>query len=85
MILRILASVVAVGSEAILEDQLKWAESRLPHEGFDRDRIIDGLISLRSASERQLSPAAAAQVGAHLDWMIDKLRERSAGAEDWPR
>lgn len=81
MILRILGSVMAVGSEAILEDQLKWAETRLPHEGYDQNQIVQGVVSLRFASTETLSLRAAEQVAAYLEWMADRLRERSAGEE----
>jgi hypothetical protein len=58
----------------LLEDQIKWASVRLPHDGISHGQLIKNLVILHHVIHDCLSPDNAQQVGGYLNWMIENLK-----------
>jgi len=85
MTTRMIESTLSVGSMALLDDQLAWAMSRLPHDGVPPEHIVPRLRTYREAVNEFLAGGHAAEITPVIDWLIARLQElidEAAGAEE---
>ena len=75
---RMLDAAMAAGESALLEDELRWALDRLPHDGVSAEHMLSRFALLREVVKERLSPSAASEVALVIDWMEQRLRELSA-------
>ena len=75
-----LEPAMVYGEASLLEDQLRWAVQRLPHDRVNPELIVDRLRIFRDVTAELLPQGAAEQVDRYLLWMIDRLQELIAGS-----
>lgn len=79
----VLAGILAAPSVQLIEDQLNWAKTRLPHDGVGVGTMIAGLRAMRVAVEECLTATSARQISPFVSWMIERLGGGpSAGVAD---
>lgn len=70
---QMLSSAMALQEPAILQDQLSWAQKRLPHDGVSARMLLANLRIYAEVVHEILAPQSAREVGAYVGWMIDHL------------
>lgn len=72
---QMLEAAMSVGDVALLEDQLKWAGDRLPHDGVVMANVVSRFRIYIDVVEERLSELHAAEILPYLRWMIDRQSE----------
>lgn len=72
---RMLDSAMTVGHGALLEDQMTWAQDRLPHDGVEPEHLLTRFKIYEDVVGELLPAEVAAQVNAYLQWMIARQKE----------
>lgn len=67
---RNLEAAMSMGEVAFLEDQLIWAQDRLPHDGVESEHLLSRFKIYREVILKTLTPAHAAEITGYIDWMI---------------
>ncbi len=70
---RVVASVAQVPGPALLQDQVSWATTRLPHEGFTPAMVAANLATFNDAIGRTLTAEHAAEIEPIIEWLIDQI------------
>lgn len=83
--LKMLESIMLAGSVDLMEDQLSWAETRLPYDGVFPEHLFRRFKILSEVMEELLSRNHWPQIRPYLDWMIKKQEDvvkKGSQAED---
>ncbi len=75
---RMLDAAMAAGEGALLEDELRWALDRLPHDGVSAEHNLSRFALLREVVKERQSPNGASEVAAVIEWMEGRLRQLAA-------
>ncbi len=75
---RMLDAVLTTGEAALMEQQLRWAQSRLPHDGVQPEHILSRLRIYRAVVQEVLPEKHAGEITRVLDWMIERHQEIQA-------
>jgi methanogenic corrinoid protein MtbC1 len=70
---RMLDAAMYAGESSILEDQLKWASERLPHDGVSMAQVLTRFRILRSIVLSRLSKKGGKEVARYIDWMNARI------------
>ena len=76
--LKMLDGAASVGDLTLLEDQLKWAIQRLPHDGVAPHQLQERFETLVVILEEMLSAETWTEFKPYLAWMIFRQRELTA-------
>lgn len=71
---KMLRAMMAFGAENIIDDQLKWAETRLPVNGISTKMVLDNFERYTKALEIKLPAEAFKEVQPYLAGMIRKQK-----------
>jgi hypothetical protein len=75
--LDMLTTAIALDDPNLLEDQIKWANIRLPHDGVSRTDMIENLLILKEVVNKIISQDNQEPIVIYLDWMIEKFKASS--------
>jgi hypothetical protein len=75
--LDMLTTAMELGDLDLLEDQIKWALIRLPHDGISHNDLIENLVLLKKEFEEFISQENLDPIVFYLDWMIEKIKNYS--------
>lgn len=78
--LRMLEAVAAVGDGILLEDQMRWALDRLPHDGIPPRMLARNLEVLREVLREEMADAWSGALESYCVRMVGMARE-AADAE----
>lgn len=67
---KMLESALLTGEISLLEDELKWAADRLPHDGVSMKHVLVRLKIYRKQIINILPEDDASEIVPFLDWMI---------------
>jgi hypothetical protein len=73
--LKMLESAMSFGELSILDDEIKWALDRLPHDGVLPEHLISRFEILKLEIHEVLGPEYASQIVPYLDWMAARISE----------
>lgn len=65
-----LEAAMISGRIELLEDQMKWAMERLPHDGVLPEHIAKRLELMADVIKEKLDPGHSSQIAPYLEWMI---------------
>ena len=74
---RMLDAALAAGESTLMEQQLQWAQSRLPHDGVSPEEMLQNLQTYRDVIQETLDAAHADEIAGAVDWMIATHQELS--------
>lgn len=69
-----LESVMLVGDESLLSDQLAWVAGRLPHDGVTPAHVIQDLAIFEGVVREHLSAATGDEVSSYITSMRNYLQ-----------
>ncbi|MDI6644134.1 MAG: hypothetical protein QME14_03675 [Methanobacteriaceae archaeon] len=72
---RMLETAMALGEISILEDELRWARDRLPHDKVSLEHILKRFKIYRDVINDQLDPEYSKEIIPFLDWMIKRQKQ----------
>ncbi len=75
MTTKILDTAMSVHEPSILDDQLKWANDRLPIDGVKPEHIYDRIRIYISVINELLPTVYAVQITNFLEWMLIRQKE----------
>lgn len=67
---QMLEAAMSMGEVALLEDELAWAQDRLPHDGVEMEHILNRLKILCDVTRETLPPKQANEINEFIKWMI---------------
>ena len=70
MVGQILEAVICVGEKALLQDQLDWGKTRLPHEGILPEEVLENLKIYRATIREVLEEKYSLEILPYLDFLI---------------
>ncbi|AUB59743.1 MAG: hypothetical protein KO318_03290 [Methanobacterium sp.] len=68
---KMLEAAMSMGEVALLEDELKWAKERLPHDGVKMEHVLHRFKIYRDVVQEILPSEYATEITAFMDWMIN--------------
>jgi len=68
---KMLEAAMSMGEVALLEDELKWAKDRLPHDGVEMEQVLHRFKIYRDVIQETLPLEYANEITAFMDWMIN--------------
>ncbi len=69
---RMLETAMTLGSIGLLNQQLEWAASRLPHDGVTHEHTLASLHRYHDAVAALLPAEHATPVNQYVGWMIER-------------
>jgi hypothetical protein len=72
---RMLEAAMGMGEISLLEDELSWAQDRLPHDGVEMEHVLSRFKIYRDVVKDTLPPEYAAEVNGFIEWMIVHQKE----------
>ncbi|HNR45072.1 MAG TPA: hypothetical protein PLI06_09825 [Methanofastidiosum sp.] len=72
---KMLEAAMSMGEINLLEDEIKWAKDRLPHDGVEMEHIVNRFKIYREVITEILPTENALEVTAYLDLMISKMQK----------
>lgn len=67
---KMLEAAMSMGEVALLEDELKWAQDRLPHDGVQMEHVFNRFKIYREVINETLPSGYANEINTFIDWMI---------------
>lgn len=67
---QMLEAAMSMGEVALLEDELEWAQDRLPHDGVEMEHVLNRLKILCDVTRETLPPEQANEINEFIKWMI---------------
>lgn len=71
---KMLEAAMITGEVVLLEDELKWAKDRLPHDGVQMEHVINRFEIYRGVVNETLPSDYASEIITFIDWMINYQR-----------
>jgi hypothetical protein len=68
---KMLEAAMSMGEVALLEDELKWAQDRLPHDGVQMEHVLIRFKIYRDVVTETLPSGYAKEITTFIDWMIN--------------
>ncbi|MCK9151733.1 hypothetical protein [Methanobacterium alcaliphilum] len=68
---KMLESALITGEISLLEDELKWAKDRLPHDDVTMKHVLVRLKIYRTQIMKTLPEECAIEIVPFIDWMIE--------------
>lgn len=68
---KMLEAAISMGEVALLEDELKWAQDRLPHDGVQMEHVLIRFKIYRDVVNETLPSGYANEITTFIDWMIN--------------
>ncbi len=68
---KMLEAAMSMGEVSLLEDELKWAKDRLPHDGVKMEQVLHRFKIYRDVIQETLPSEYATEITAFMDWMIN--------------
>ena len=75
---KMLRAAISTGEPAILDDQAKWAVSRLPHDKVSISNLIRRLNRMKRTIRQILSKNASKEIVPFVDYLIERIEEIKA-------
>lgn len=72
---KMLEAAMSMGEVALLEDELKWAQDRLPHDGVQMEHVLNRFKIYREVINETLPSGYANEINTFIDWMISYLQD----------
>lgn len=72
---KMLEAILPTGQTVLLDDQLKWAVERLPHDGVQTTQIIKRLNYFSEALSKRIPPRLSEEIIPYIDYMIKRMEE----------
>ena len=72
---RMLEAVMAVGEIALFEDQITWAQDRLPHDGVQSKNILRLFKIYSKHISTSLSEQDASEIQPYMSWLIKRQEQ----------
>ncbi len=72
---RMLDTAMSMGEIPLLDDELSWANDRLPHDGVEMEHILSRFKIYRDVVKETLAPEYADEVIGFIDWLIVHQKE----------
>ncbi len=69
---KMLLAAMEMNEPSLLEHQLEWAKDRLPHDGVEPKYLLNRLSIYGEVVEQLLEPAHVEQIGAYVEWLIER-------------
>jgi len=75
--LKMVETAMSFGDLAILDDEIRWALDRLPHDGVLPEHIVSRFEILKRVIRDVLLPEQAAQIVPYFEWMEARISRGS--------
>ncbi len=72
---KMLESAMEFGDEAMLEDEMRWAIDRLPHDGALPEHLVSRFRILRSVARGNLGADSSEEIVPYIEWMIHRIEQ----------
>lgn len=68
---KMMGAAMSMGEVVLLEDELKWAQDRLPHDGVQMEHVLNRFKIYRDVVNETLPSEYANEITTFIDWMIN--------------
>lgn len=68
---KMMEAAMSMGEVVLLEDELKWAQDRLPHDGVQMEHVLNRFKIYRDVVNETLPSEYANEITTFIDWMIN--------------
>ena len=70
---KMLRAAISTGEPEILDEQAKWAVSRLPHDNISIDNLIRRLRRMKRSVNQTLSKQTAEEITPFIDFLVERI------------